>query len=586
MMNTHVEESTVVSTALTYGVVIFATLLAAFICLYGTESQFDVKRYLAVVAIILPLFICLYSWNPKPVNQQKIKGCDNCPDGCAHNDCILLKMPAPIYMKRIDGVYLSANETFSRIAGMTIEEIIGKTDKDIFPPEIADLFKWQDQQVIEQNKVIEFEETVPLGDKLHTFITIKFPVHDNNGIVTAVAGHCTDISKRKLAMQALKDSEKKYRTTMNSTMTAMFIIQNNKYKYGNKTFFKMLGYSTEEIIDKLSPFDVTAKKQHSIIEKKITALMAGKTITPFEVTILRKDQSHLHGLVTGVMISYDEEPAIVGSLIDITNQKLMEEELKQSEHLDAIGVLAAGIAHDYNNILSAILGNIQLARHILKDSDEVDSILSDAQLAAKKASTLSTQLLTFASGGNPVKESVSMAEIIRENATFLLHGSQNLKSDIDSNLWLTEIDVSQMNQVVQNLIINAQQAMSKEDTIEISCKNAVVSAKQSDETKDPLDHATVGLTLGNYIKIVVKNTGTTIPPEIISKIFEPYFSTKTRGHGLGLATTYSIVKRHGGKISVDSIRDEYTAFTVYIPAISSSSPINCTDLTSEATTST
>ncbi|MBW6521255.1 MAG: PAS domain S-box protein [Desulfoarculaceae bacterium] len=256
----------------------------------------------------------------------------------------------------------------------------------------------------------------------------------------------------------------------------------------------------------------------------------------------------------------DRKGRIIGVVLvfrDVTEKSRMEEELRKVKKLESIGVLAGGIAHDFNNILTAILGNINLA--LLDDDirDETRKLLTEAEKASIRAKGLSRQLLTFSKGGEPVKEASSIAEVIRDSADFVLHGSKvTCIYSLPDDLWLVDIDKGQMSQVIQNIIINARQAMPEGGTIRIDCKNV--------ESSQAAPGASLSST-GKYIKIDISDSGIGIPANLIDRIFDPYFSTKEAGSGLGLAITHSIISKHDGSISVQSKQGEGTTFTLYLP---------------------
>ncbi|MDP3696186.1 MAG: ATP-binding protein, partial [Desulfocapsaceae bacterium] len=242
---------------------------------------------------------------------------------------------------------------------------------------------------------------------------------------------------------------------------------------------------------------------------------------------------------------------------DVTEKQRTEEELVKIKKLESVGVLAGGIAHDFNNILVAILGNINLALLDGNLEEKTRKLLSEAEKASIRAKGLTQQLLTFSKGGEPVKQTTSIAEIIQESADFVLHGSNvACRYSLPEDLWLVDIDKGQMSQVIQNIIINANHAMPDGGNIQVNCKNI-----------DSLAIPGVSLPVPNkYIKITISDNGIGIPKNLIDKIFDPYFTTKEEGSGLGLAVTHSIIAKHNGSISVESQPEEGTTFTLYLPA--------------------
>ncbi len=238
------------------------------------------------------------------------------------------------------------------------------------------------------------------------------------------------------------------------------------------------------------------------------------------------------------------------------DRKRAEEELQKMEKLKSVGTLAGGIAHDFNNILMSIFGNISLAKEELPQSHSGFRYLEDAEKSLNRATHLTKQLLTFAKGGEPIRETISIAILIEEVVRFDLSGS-NVMLAIDSpdDLRMADVDKGQIQQVFSNLAINADQSMPDGGNLHITLKNAEIP-------DDPI----IDLDRGNYIKVTVQDEGTGIAREHLDRIFDPYFSTKQSGSGLGLATVYSIVNRHGGSITVDSKLGRGTTFTLFLPA--------------------
>lgn len=241
---------------------------------------------------------------------------------------------------------------------------------------------------------------------------------------------------------------------------------------------------------------------------------------------------------------------------DLATQRRMEQELAKARNLESIGLLAGGIAHDFNNILTAILGNISLARMRAPAGGEVHEILIEAEKASTRARDLTQQLLTFAKGGVPIKQTARLDQVLRDTASFALRGSNvRLEFAIADDLWPGEVDSNQISQVINNLALNAKQAMPNGGTLTLAAENRTLAAGK-----------VLGLPAGRYIKIEVRDTGTGIAPRHLDRVFDPYFTTKQDGSGLGLATSYSIVQRHQGHIGVASRAGVGTAFTIYLPA--------------------
>ncbi|MHB0876101.1 MAG: PAS domain-containing hybrid sensor histidine kinase/response regulator [Anaerolineae bacterium] len=246
---------------------------------------------------------------------------------------------------------------------------------------------------------------------------------------------------------------------------------------------------------------------------------------------------------------------------DVTESRRLEQVMTSASKLEAVGLLAGGIAHDFNNLLTAIIGNIALSRMEAAEGTEIFDMLGEAEKAAIRAKDLTQQLLTFARGGAPVRRAASLAEVLQDSCGFALRGSKSsCVFSLSPDLWSAEIDIGQISQVIQNLVINADEAMPMGGTITVSAENAQVS--EGDD---------LALAPGRYVKLAVGDRGVGIRREYLTRIFDPYFTTKQKGSGLGLATSYSIVHRHDGQIRVESEPGRGSVFTVYLPAAAETS---------------
>ncbi len=245
--------------------------------------------------------------------------------------------------------------------------------------------------------------------------------------------------------------------------------------------------------------------------------------------------------------------------IDITDKKKREEEQLKAQKLESISVLAGGIAHDFNNILTAILGNNQLAMLQSKKEGKICESLENVEKACLRAKDLTKQLLTFSKGGEPVTKASNIVKLVKDSVEFALRGS-NVKSELSiaEDIWVVDVDEGQINQVLHNIVINGQQAMPEGGILKVKAENISLDNSKSIV---PLKH-------GKYVKISVEDTGIGIPKNLIEKIFDPYFTTKQMGNGLGLASSFSIIKNHRGLITVNSKVEAGTTFCVFLPASS------------------
>jgi len=370
----------------------------------------------------------------------------------------------------------------------------------------------------------------------------------------------TDITDRKRSEEALRENEARL---SEAELMAQFgswdwNITQDTLEW-SKGLCRIFGISPEKFSKTFDSFmDFVHPDDHEIIMKNVGQAVKGIKPLNYEHRIIRPDGSE-RTIHAKAEMTFDENGKgirMLGSAHDITERKQLEAERSKADKLESIGILAGGIAHDFNNILTAIIGNISLARISINTKSEEYEILTDAENACLQAKDLTKQLLTFSQGGTPEKETAYVSEIIKSSAGFALRGS-NVKSSIAiaDGLWPTDVDKGQINQVINNLLINADQAMPEGGIINITAENCVVT----DRDNLPLEH-------GNYVKISIEDQGTGIPEEFFSKIFDPYFTTKQKGSGLGLATTYSIIHHHDGHISMNSELGTGTTFVIYFPA--------------------
>jgi PAS domain S-box-containing protein len=249
---------------------------------------------------------------------------------------------------------------------------------------------------------------------------------------------------------------------------------------------------------------------------------------------------------------------VSGIFFDISERKRLEEERLRLDKLESLGVLAGGIAHNFNNLLTAMLGNVNLAALTPELPEPVKERLSGAEQACRRAQALSQQLLTFARGGAPIKKVTALVPLLKEAVALALAGSRcRAHLSLPGDLWSAEVDSGQLSQALHNILINADQAMPTGGAIAIAAEQVVLA----DKTEFPLPP-------GPYVKIAISDKGMGIDPKYLGKIFDPYFTTKQKGSGLGLASAFSIIQKHGGHITAASNLGTGATFTLYLPAAS------------------
>lgn len=369
------------------------------------------------------------------------------------------------------------------------------------------------------------------------------------------------------ANRVLAEQSKMMASIINGTTDAVFIKDTDgKYVVVNDEVVRLFDRPRDEILGRDDTHFFPAHEAKLVMDSD-RAIMAGSRVVTKEEAITTLGQPKIY-LTTKGPVSDDlgKVVGLFGISRDITGRKKVEEERKELEQqfqqvqkLESLGVLAGGIAHDFNNILAGVYGNVSLARAKLsKDHPAHTAVafLAAAEESMNRATLLSGQLLTFAKGGDPVKETLSIVNLIHETVNFNLSGS-NVKAMITQadNLWFAEADQGQLQQVVSNLTINAKQSMPDGGYLYIRVENAEIPGQNVSD-----------LASGKYLLVTVSDEGVGISPEHLERIFDPYFTTKQAGSGLGLATVYSIIKKHGGHISAKSQIGKGTTFTLYLPA--------------------
>ena len=376
-----------------------------------------------------------------------------------------------------------------------------------------------------------------------------------------------DVTERKRFEQQIAAEKESLGVTLRAIGDGVITTDvNGKVIMLNSEAEKLTGWSSKEGIGQplKSVFDVTidlaaqAKVQKSGYRSEAQSILLN---LPENVTLTSRDGNErvIEQVASPIRDNKNEVAGVVLVFRDITARQRAETERRKAETLEQLGLLAGGIAHDFNNLLTAIIGNISLASVLLPPNDEMAERLDDAKNASLRARDLAQQLLTFARGGTPIKKTASIGKLIQDTVSFSLRGSHN-RSEFEFGVDLSsaEIDAGQISQVIANLVVNADQAMPNSGTLHVSCENFSYSATTTPAVPD--------LAAGDYVRIRIRDEGVGIPAKYMKRIFDPYFTTKPKGSGLGLATAYSIIKNHSGLMTVESEVHVGTTFTIYLPA--------------------
>jgi PAS domain S-box-containing protein len=459
------------------------------------------------------------------------------------------------------------NQIWLRFTGRTLEQEFGDGWTDgVHPDDLARCFKIY-TEAFDRREPFSMDYRLRRHDGEFRWILDEgSPRHDSRGNFLGYIGHCLDITERKEVSEALRESEERFTRLAEQTGTFFWDVDaQGLFTYASPVVEKVLGYRLDEMIGRMHFFDFHPESGREAFKAEAFAIFQRKdAFTDFVNVVQTKDGRAVWLSTTGQPILNVDGSlrGYRGSDIDITERKRLQEELMKLDKLQSIGTLAGGIAHDFNNILQGLYGNISLAKEELAGTHPSYELLEEAGKSMTRAVRLTKQLLTFAKGGDPVKARVSLGATVEDVARFDLVGSNvSLVYQPAETLWPIDADEGQIQQVVSNLVINARQAMPKGGHLYVTLENADLAAE-----------AVRSLKQGRYIRLILRDEGCGIEPTLIENIFDPYFTTKQTGSGLGLTTVWAIIAKHNGQIGVVSEVGKGTTFTIYLPASASLLP--------------
>jgi two-component system, cell cycle sensor histidine kinase and response regulator CckA len=463
--------------------------------------------------------------------------------------------PAAIAMFDRDMCYVAVSQRWIKDFRLEGIGLIGKSHYEIFP-EIPQDLKDIHRRGMDGETVKGNDEKFERDDGTVQWLRWEmWPWKTWSGPVGGIVIFSEDVTERLEAVEAVSISEKQLRAYFEGAGDAIYVLEKETGRIVNcnAAACRSLGYGRNELLA-LSVRDIEARLSQGEIYETLHKAAPAQTLT-VEGTHKRKDNTVFPVEIRLSPLDFGKLPLLLAIVRDISERKRMEEELQKSQKLDSLGLLAGGIAHDFNNLLGGIFGYLDLAAGTAHTTQAAE-YLTKALSTIERARGLTRQLLTFAKGGAPIKKLERLVPFIGETAQFALSGSNvSLRLIVPPSLWPCEIDRNQIGQVIDNFVINAQQAMPEGGVIEVTAENIHLETK-----------AHPALPGGDFVKIAVRDHGIGMPKEILPKIFDPFFTTKAKGHGLGLATCYSIVKRHGGSIDVESEPGKGSTFTFYLPA--------------------
>lgn len=469
---------------------------------------------------------------------------------------------ALICVKNRDGRYEMVNRKWQEVTGISRENTIGRTDEELFPGPTGERFRHNDREVMESGSVMEKEEILEDGGGQRFFISIKFPLRDQNGSVSGMCAMITEITARKSVEEQLAVSRDRLsRAEIISRSGNWEFEMDTKDVFMSRGARMIFGVGEGELTIPAMK-EIPLPEYRQVLNEALDGLVRDGRPYDLEFKIRRPYTAEVVDIHS--VAEYDSDRNVVFGIIqDITDRKQLESQLLQARKLEAIGTLAGGIAHDFNNILMGIQGHASLMMsEKTEDGGHPDyERLKSIEEQVKSASNLTRQLLGFARAGGYEIRLADMNDIVRETSA-MFHRTRKeltLHEEYEKHPLTVEVDRGQIEQVLLNLYLNAWHAMPAGGEISLTTANAVIDTSFA---------ALHDIPPGEYVRVRVADTGTGMEEETMKRIFDPFFTTKEmgRGTGLGLAMVYGIMKGHKGLVEVTSSPGQGTTFTLYFPA--------------------
>ncbi len=477
-----------------------------------------------------------------------------------------------IFRRDLSGNIQYMNDFALTFFGYPRDEIIGKNVIGTIVPKIDtngyDLIKMindinnnPDQYATNEN-----ENMLKNGTRVWISWTNK-AVTNEQGMITEIICIGNDLTQHKQDERILIENEERFRAISESTPDAVITIdESGVILFWNKSGTRIFGYSADEAIGSQIQMLLPENKRgidRQLMQKFISqgnSVVMGKTI---EMILRKKNSVNFSAEVSYSHWEMNGLPFISVIIRDVSERKQIEEELLKARKLESIGSLAGGLAHDYNNILSVIIGNISLAQTYLNPTHEAYALLQEAEKASLNAKRLTKKLITFSNGGIPCKREADISDILQNTTELALSGSNiEFNFNFSHQLRRVALDEGQINQTIHGIITNAREAMQSGGTLSVSAHNFDMAFKNP-----------FSLPAGPYVQICIQDTGAGIENKNLEKIFDPFYSTKSRGTqkgmGLGLSICHSIVKHHGGYIQINSIKNQGATVTILLPGTDS-----------------
>ncbi len=493
-----------------------------------------------------------------------------------------------------DGLIQEANLTAARLLQQERGDLLGRPFTRLINREDQDSYYLYGKQLLQAGSQQVCELRMGYGDSPGFWARLEMTaVLSSEGEADGFRAVFIDISDRKRAEAVLKkvqieleqrvkarteeleeantalqESEEHFRQIVDILPVAVFGQYKKEIVFSNTAATKLLHAVNPRSLLGKNILEFLHTEYKELFVQNMRKVIEGRAHNvSFPVRFLSLKDKTVDVELHLIPFTYRGEVAVQISAYDITRRQKMEKELLNRDKLEAVGTLAGGIAHDFNNYLATLLGNVSLAMAYIDSPEKVYAKLENMEKVTLRAKDLTSQLSVFAKGGSPVKKRVLIRELVSDSISFALSGSNvQYELALPDELHAVEIDEGQITQVLYNIVLNAVQAMPEGGTIKVKGENISFTGNINGEH--------VPLPQGEYIKLSLTDEGPGIPEKLLGKIYEPFYSTKGEGSGLGLATSYHIIKNHGGYIQAESEVGKGTTFNVYLPACSEATPVN------------
>ena len=472
--------------------------------------------------------------------------------------------PAEIFLKDLDGIYRYTNSEHRRRAELRDGGESRKCQRETRSAGKLHDPKAVRRRVIETERQVRWEENFECDGTVHTNLLIEFPILDGDGVLIGTGGIGTDVTERRQAEAAMREREFEFRSVIDNSPNALSMKDSEgRYRLVNKKFEEWFGVTSEEVLGRTSTDLYPSPLVDILVEHEQEAL-AAMTVVRREYKIPFADGT-AHLLEVTKFPVLDSQGAFHGTATidtDIASYRRVEDQLRQSQKMEAVGQLTSGISHDFNNILAIVQGNLELIRASLDESDERDGFACMALDATGRAATLTHRLLAF-SRKQPLEPRATDLNIEIANIIALqsptLGETVELETDLGAGLHPALVDPNQFENALVNLAVNARDAMPGGGSLRIQTENAVIGMDRAHRDPD--------VAAGPYALISVTDTGTGMPAEVVERPFDPFFSTKAtgKGSGLGLSMVYGFAKQSGGHVEIESRPGRGTTVRLYLP---------------------